>query len=282
MLISVVVPVFNGRDTISSCIDSIVLAAKEVELELIVIDGGSTDGTVELLRSIERIDILISEPDDGQYSAIHKGLNLAKGEVVTWLNADDVFLPYTLSVVQTIFQSDSDIAWLRGANMLVDNSLRPLNLSTSPHFIPGELIKRGLAISSAFGFIQQEGSFWTKSLYEKVGGLNLELDLAADYDLWRKFAREKNPVYYEYPLAAFRLTGENRSVVNHEKYLMECFSSINNKLIRILLRSNVLVILRLIPLGFFTVYSMSRRRLMKKYKRIGNSNSLALRMSKWI
>ena len=141
MLISVVVPVFNGRDTISSCIDSIVLAAKEVELELLVIDGGSTDGTVELLRSIERIDILISEPDDGQYSAIHKGLSLAKGEVVTWLNADDVFLPYTLSVVQTIFQSDSDIAWLRGANMLVDNSLRPLNLSTSPHFIPGELIK---------------------------------------------------------------------------------------------------------------------------------------------
>lgn len=282
MLISIIVPVYNAVNTIEDCINSIEVAKRGHNVELIVMDGGSTDGTLELLKRRNSIDILVSEKDAGQYYAIHKGITLSKGNILTWLNGDDILLPHAISVVLTIFEANSDVDWLRGSQMIVNSQLIPLNMARSPNYIPRILIKKGLAVPNYFGFIQQEGSFWSRELYDKVGGLDLNMKLAADYSLWRKFSFHSKPYYYEYPLAAFRLSGENRSVLNRDEYLKECRATLNSNISKYLLFNIPMQIVRLIPLGLCNLVLLNRFGQLKFIKRIEVSNSYPIRISKWI
>ena len=209
--ISVIVPVYNMYQTIGATLNSI-FDQNYPNLELIVVDGGSNDGTYEYLNGKkENIDILISEDDNGQYDAINKGMNLATGEVVTWLNADDKYFPWTLNKVSKFFSDFENIDWITGLPSFLekDGSLRNIYSNISARH--SSHISRGLFRDEVFGWLQQESIFFRKSLWDKVGGLDLNFKLAADFNLWVRFARHSELISVGIPLASFRVDENSRS-----------------------------------------------------------------------
>ena len=117
-----ILPVYNMCQTIEKTVDSIV-EQNYSNLELIVIDGGSDDGTLEYLNTKKKyIFILISEPDNGQYDAINKGMKLATGDIVSWLNADDSYFPWTFEMVSKFFKMNDEINWIIGLPSYLDSS----------------------------------------------------------------------------------------------------------------------------------------------------------------
>lgn len=202
--ISIITPSYNQAAFLRKTLDS-VLDQHYPNLEYIVIDGGSTDGSVDILREYDaKLTYWVSEPDQGQSHAINKGFARATGEIMTWLNSDDVLLPGSLHTVGEIFARYPQIQWLTGqpANLDVHDHLRVFPLKTGRF---RALIRRGWYHGRGLGFIRQEGTFWRRSLWEKVGAsINEAKHYAMDNDLWRRFAQHADLVTVDMPLAAFR------------------------------------------------------------------------------
>ncbi|EGR2998512.1 glycosyltransferase, partial [Vibrio parahaemolyticus] len=119
--ITVVTVVYNCEDYISSCIQSVITQPNIDEIEYIIIDGGSTDRTMEIINQYkESIDVIISESDEGIYDAMNKGLNLAKGEYICFLNADDIYVSNTLSYISEMLKKSPQIDVLSGLVDLVE------------------------------------------------------------------------------------------------------------------------------------------------------------------
>src|SRR6266540_3676763 len=116
---SIIVPSYNQGHFISQTIDSI-LNQSYKNVEILVIDGGSTDSTVEILKKYKGKIFWLSEKDRGQTHAINKGLALAKGDIITFLNSDDYYLDGTLDKVARQFQSKKDNSWLTGDYLIVN------------------------------------------------------------------------------------------------------------------------------------------------------------------
>ena len=192
------------------------------DLELIIIDGGSTDNTLSIIdRYNDYINVLVSEPDLGQYNAVNKGMKLATGDVFAWINADDMYFPWTFKHVSDFFKKFPDQQWISGANALMDNDGVVHSLNRNIIAKPNEFIKNGWFRKGLFGYLQQEGMFWRRELWEKSKGLNEEYVLAADYDLWIRFSNNCELVSFGIPLACFRIRSNSRSVSMEEKYYNE-------------------------------------------------------------
>jgi Glycosyl transferase family 2 len=171
--VSVVTPCLNPGSWLERCLDS-VSAQTYPHIEHIVIDGGSTDGTVELLR---RHGVrFVSEPDSGQANAINKGFKLASGAFVGWLNADDVLTPGAIEATVATLRANPSVGWTYGEVELRRNGER--DYAFRP---PAQLTPRSFDISSV---IPQPGSFVARWALERVGDLDESLHLAMDYDLW--------------------------------------------------------------------------------------------------
>tara|TARA_B100001057_G_C22871531_1_gene959204 strand:- start:7821 stop:8693 length:873 start_codon:yes stop_codon:yes gene_type:complete len=228
--ISIVVPVFNMFNTIEQTLNSI-WQQNYSNLELIVIDGGSTDGTYNFLKENKnKIDFLVSENDNGQYHAIQKGFDLASGEIISWINADDVYFPWTLKTVNDVFSKWEDVNWIIGLASFLNSEGNLTNISSlssknSKHIYKGRFRK------NVFGYLQQESMFYRKKILDNAGGLNLNFSLAADFELWTRFA--KNNVLYSLnlPIAAFRKTKNSRSKKMESVYLDEVKIIIKDKFI---------------------------------------------------
>jgi hypothetical protein len=212
--ISIVTPSFNQGSFLEETIRS-VLDQNYPNLEYVVIDGGSTDGSVEIIKKYERrLTWWISAPDGGQYEAINKGFARTTGEIMAWLNADDKYLPWTLSVVGDLMSTLPQVEWLTSLfHLFWDQQGRAVRCEAHPGF-SRELILRGGTLLGcglpAWTFIQQESTFWRRSLWERVGGrLDCECSLAGDYDLWLRFAHHAE--IYSVPVnqarASFRRQG---------------------------------------------------------------------------
>ncbi len=211
--ISVVTSCYNCEQFVESTICSIV-QQQYPKLEYIVIDGASTDKTLEIARRYEdKISVLHSEPDAGQYHGIQKGMDRASGDVMAWLNGDDVYYPWTFSVVGEIFRKFPEVEWLIGTPGYMNSKGHCTKVSSNAGTAyPREYILNGWFRESLAGYLQQESMFWRRSLWEKSGGLNLELKYAADFDLWRRFAEHSELYSIAAPLALFRQRpGEQRS-----------------------------------------------------------------------
>jgi glycosyltransferase involved in cell wall biosynthesis len=210
--ISIITVCLNMVDYIEDTIKSIILQSYE-NLELIVIDGGSTDGTVEVLEKYkDKINRLIVEPDDGQYYAIQKGLDISTGDIVAWLNADDIYYPWTLSIVGEVFSKFESVDWIIGLPSYINESGQCVRILNQAAAYPQKYIRNGWHRTHLACYLQQESMFWRKSLLAKAGGLNTDLKYAADFELWTRFARFSDLVSLTTPIASFRLReGEQKS-----------------------------------------------------------------------
>ena len=206
-LVSVVMPSFQQAAFLNQAVES-VLSQEGVEVELLVLDAGSTDGSRELLQKLQRSHgdrlCLVFEPDMGQADAVNRGIDRARGQILGWLNSDDYLLPGALNrVVETMGIGEAP-AWLYGRAMIVDEKARP-----TAKGIEGYKRWRGRRFSYfkllTENFIPQMATFWNRQMWSRVGGLNTELDLDMDYDLWLRFARIAPPTVLPVDLAAFRV-----------------------------------------------------------------------------
>jgi len=217
--ISIVTASYQMVNYIGQTIQSVV-SQNYPNLEYIIVDGGSKDGTTEVMnRYADQIAKVVIEPDDGQYHAIQKGMDMATGEVLAWLNADDIYCPWTLSVVNEIFSSYSDVDWITGLPTYVNDAGQCICVAHTASAYPVNYIRNGWFRSYLGGYLQQESMFWRRSLWEKVGGLDLSLNYAADFKLWTEFARHTDLVTVAVPLAAFRLRpGQQKSSSGRDLY----------------------------------------------------------------
>ena len=192
-------------------------------LEYIVIDGASTDRTPAILKKYANcIDVLVSEPDDGQYHAIQKGMGHATGDIMAWLNADDIYMPWTLSIVSEVFEKFPDVDWIIGLPSFLNEKGQCVSIHSNVAAYPQHYIRNGWYRGHLAGYLQQESMFWRRSLWEKAGGLDLSLDMASDFKLWSVFAQHSELVPISVPLAAFRRRpGEQKSSANREAYDQE-------------------------------------------------------------
>lgn len=202
--ISVVVPSYNQAAFLPAALDSL-LEQGYPDLEILVMDGGSTDGSADILRDYApRLTAWVSELDRGQSHAINKGIAQATGEVMTWLNSDDLLLPGALRAVGEIFAAFPGVQWLTGqpANLGADGALRHFPLKTGRW---QGAIRRGWHHGRALGFIRQEGTFWRRALWEQAGGAVDEArHYTMDYELWKRFAKHAPLVTIDQTLAVFR------------------------------------------------------------------------------
>ena len=230
--ISIIVPVYNMVNTINKTLDSI-LGQQYENLELIVMDGNSNDGTKEKLESRkEDFQILISEADNGQYAAIQKGMQLATGEIVSWLNADDIYFPWTLHKINFFFTKFPQTNWIAGLPSFLDNSGDLTHMYNNLSSRPQKSIQKGAFRKGVFGYLQQESMFYKKSLWDKVGGLNLGYKLAGDFELWTRFAKEASIVSVNIPLSGFRKDSNSRSrkhIILYENEVSEIIHKLGNK-----------------------------------------------------
>jgi glycosyltransferase involved in cell wall biosynthesis len=191
-------------------------------LELIVIDGGSSDGTCDIIHDYEKhITHFICEPDHGQYHAINKGLDLCTGDVVAWLNADDLYLPWTLSSVNKIFSSQPDFDWICGLPSFASDDSSAAKTSSKNGAKIRRLIRNGSYRNSFLGFLQQESMFWRRDLLQAVGKLSADYSLAADFEYWTRLATHAELGVVDFPLACFRLRYSSRSVIQIAEYEKE-------------------------------------------------------------
>ena len=224
--ISIVTPSYNSGKFIRRTIESI-LGQNYENLEYILQDGGSTDETLAILDEYQsKVAHCTSAPDKGQYEAINKGFALATGEVMAWLNADDTYLQGTLPLIGKVFEQFPQIKWLTTRYPLAINE-NDMLISTS--VIPGFSMHGFLRGDNlpAMGwegtaFIQQESTFWRRSLWEQAGGyVDSELQYAADFELWARFFQQEELYAIDVPLACFRKHASQKTSTNFQRYLEE-------------------------------------------------------------
>jgi len=214
--ISVVTPSFNQGKFLEETIRS-VLDQHYPNLEYVIVDGGSTDGSIEIIRKYQdRLAYWVSEPDQGQYDAINKGFSHTTGAIMAWLNSDDKYVPWTFSAVADVMKGLPEIDWLTSLfHCFWDPQGRISRCETHPGF-SRELVLQGGTLPGcgwpAWVFIQQESTFWRRPLWEKAGGrIDPSYSLAGDFDLWMRFAHHAELYCVPMPLAGFRQHPEQKT-----------------------------------------------------------------------
>jgi glycosyltransferase involved in cell wall biosynthesis len=201
--ISIVTPSYNQGEYIAETIDS-VLNQDYPDLEYLVMDGGSTDGTLDVLRRYDGRLQWTSEEDRGQSHAINKGFRRATGEVLAFLNSDDLYEPGALRKVGDFFASHPQAAWLTGRCRNVDHAGREIRRPVT--FYKNLWLRlRSYAALQITDYVSQPATFWRRAVIDKVGLFDEGLHYAMDYDYSLRVGRHfRLWVLPEY-LAAFRI-----------------------------------------------------------------------------
>jgi len=215
--ISVITPSYNQRDFLAENIDSLA-AQNDSNLEQIIVDGGSTDGTVELLEDVTPDYDLrwVSEPDDGQSHAINKGLEMATGDWVAWLNADDFYYPNVLRYVRPCFQADTDVVY--GDFCFVDGEGEELYYQYNT--LPSKLTERFWT-----RFAGNHCTFFRSEVLETLGGVDCTLDYTMDADLFWRLLEIDDISFHHLPrmIAARRLHTAAKTVDQSGAEMSEIF-----------------------------------------------------------
>ena len=201
MRISIITPSFNQAPFIGQTIDSVLSQQGDFEIDYRVVDGGSTDGTIDILKSYGDRLVWTSERDNGQVDAINKGLLLATGDVVSWLNSDDVLLPGALARIVTAFAQHPEAEWVHGRCKIIDEHGRPIRgwIEAYKH---RRCLHYTLESFLMENFVSQMTVYWRRSA--NIGLLATNLTYAFDYEIELRLAHRGDPVYIPEPIACFR------------------------------------------------------------------------------
>ncbi len=222
--ISIVTPSYNQGEFIEETIQS-VLNQDYPNFEYLIIDGGSSDQSLEIIKKYQKkIDYFESKKDRGQSHAINKGFAQTNGEIMAWINSDDIIKPGTFKLVASIFAKFPEIDWLTSLPSTINETGHLIYLARKPLYIRS-LIKKGLYTRKLLGFIMQEGTFWRRSLWEKTGGKLDEVPYSMDMKLWQKFAQHSQLYCVDACLASYRLNPNRKNNDQHRKY----YAEINDK-----------------------------------------------------
>jgi glycosyltransferase involved in cell wall biosynthesis len=215
---SILTPCLNASATIGETLESVHRQSVEA-LEHIVVDGGSTDGTVDLLREAPGVT-WVSEPDRGLSDAMNKGLRMATGDVVGWLNADDVYLSGALGRIAAAFEARPDALWATGPCLIIDGDGEEIRQRVTRY--KAFLLRRwsyGLHLTQ--NFVAAPSTFIRRSAFDRVGGFDERFRYSMDYDLWLRLGRLSAPIVIEEPLACFRMVEGTLSMSGFERQFEE-------------------------------------------------------------
>ena len=216
MRVSVITPCLNPGERFVRCLDSVSTQRYE-NVEHIIVDGGSTDGTVELGRS--RGLLVVSEPDRGQSDALNKGFALATGDYLGWLNADDWLVPEALERIVETFASNPDVG-LVYSDCEIQREDRASEVARPPAHLGKGTLDYGNRLTQPGGFVAR----WA---LDRVGPLDEEMHFAMDFDLWLRLLDADVPAaYVPEVLAVFEIHGSSKtgSVDPSEFYREESFA----------------------------------------------------------
>ncbi len=214
-LVSIVTPSYNQAEFIEATIRSVLLQ-DHAPLEYIVVDGGSTDGTLDILRRYAAWLTWTSEPDGGQAEAINKGLRRARGEVLAYLNSDDLYLPGAIARAVSCLRGQPQAGLVYGDCDVIDEAGRTVGRLRAPG--PAQSLSRMIARGE---YIPQPAAFWRRAVVERAGLFDESLHLALDYDFFIRAGRVMPVAYLPQPLAAFRLHGGSKTVSREERHWRE-------------------------------------------------------------
>jgi glycosyltransferase involved in cell wall biosynthesis len=210
--ISLVTPVFNSARYLEATIRS-VLTQQYPKLEYVIVDGGSSDGSVDIIRKYEsQLHALVSEPDRGMYDAINKGFARSSGELMGWISATDLLHAGSLLVVGSVFRQFPEIEWITG---------RPTGFNDDGMAV--EVLKlrqwsRMPFLAGANRYIQQESTFWRRSLWDRAGGrVDDSRRSASDFELWVRFFRYAKLYPVDALIGGFRSHPDSLGLQNLEE-----------------------------------------------------------------
>jgi glycosyltransferase involved in cell wall biosynthesis len=207
--ISIVTPSLNQGEFIEQTIRS-VLSQEYPNLEYIIMDGGSSDNTLDLLRSYSDRVKWVSEKDNGQTNAINKGLRMSSGDIVAYLNADDLFLPGTLERVAKNFMENPKTMWLTGrCQIITENGQETRRLITAYKDLWLNIHQTSLLFIT--DYISQPATFWRASLLNELGYFDESLHYALDYEYFLRLNTRYPLVILPEYLAAFRVHRQSKN-----------------------------------------------------------------------
>ncbi|MEO8210929.1 MAG: glycosyltransferase family 2 protein [bacterium] len=215
--ITIVTASFNMVDYIEETILS-VIGQEYPNLEYIIIDGGSKDATVDIIKKYELyLTYWISEPDNGLYDALQKGFRKATGDIMAYINSDDKYYPNAFFSIATIFSEMEDVEWVLGRATFYNDEgttvdVKDLKIWSKFNYYLGD-----------YEWIQQESIFWRRSLWLKAGSkINANLKLAGDYELWLRFFSHAKLYSTQTIFAGFRFrTKDQLSLEKIDSYKYE-------------------------------------------------------------
>ncbi len=218
-LISIVTPSFNQAEFVERTIKSVV-EQDYPNLEYIVMDGGSTDGTIEILKKYSQKIIWHSEKDKGQGDAINKGMKLAKGEIFGYLNSDDTLEPGALKTVADFFTKNPKKRWVFGKCRIINEKDREIRKSITAYknFWLNCYHYNTLLV---LNYISQPAVFWRREAYEKTALFNNRYFWALDYDYWLRLGKRYPPGFINHYLANFRVHKRSKTSIGVKNFLEE-------------------------------------------------------------
>ncbi len=208
--VSIIMPSFNQGHFLETAIQS-VLAQTYPNLEYIVVDGGSQDESVEILKKYQQhFAWWVSEKDKGHADALNKGFAHATGEILAWLNSDDVYFPEAVAQAVAILQQHPEVGMVYGDADLIDNSGAVIGQFASRQTDYRRMLRGSV-------HIPQATTFFRADLWQQLGPLDLSLFFSFDYDLWVKIAKVSQVLYVPKRWAQFRIHGDGKTIVNDDR-----------------------------------------------------------------
>jgi glycosyltransferase involved in cell wall biosynthesis len=208
--VTIVTPSFNQAPYLEATIQS-VLSQDYPEIEYFIMDGGSKDGSLEIIRKYEdRLAGWLSEPDQGQTDAINKGFARATGDVLAWLNSDDTYEPGAVRQAVELLEQHPEISMIYGNCNYIDEAGRVIG-----RFPAAQTDYRRLR--EGYVHIPQQASFFRADLVRQVGQLDPTFYFAMDYDLWVRLAKIAPPLYVPHLWANFRLHRDAKTITADDR-----------------------------------------------------------------
>ena len=216
---TIVTPCLNGAATLAATLASVRDQAYEGEVEHVVVDGGSTDGTLGILDSAPGVRY-VSEPDRGLSDAVNKGIRMAAGDVIGWLNADDVYLPGALADVGAALAGRPGALWATAPCLIIDAEGREIR-----RFVTGYksflLRHYSYRMHLVQNFVPAPSTFVRKDAFDRIGLFDERFKYSMDYDLWLRLGRIGPPLALDRPLASFRMAEGSLSMTGFERQFAE-------------------------------------------------------------